>query len=508
MSFASYAQFCRYCEGDKCLPALKLEGANRDDVSSRKRRERALIADPLDEQLPEAHPHSAQKLCQMSAVDGVLCLQSSGMSMACSGSQPFCVGASPPKRGGHRQALPAVSPPTSMDTCTPQPDTYLPASAAAANLLPTLQMQSYLHDQADTQQAHIGMPRQDSFCNESPSHYLNTLWRQGLHWLADSQKNAQKILVEYEAGHHAVQPGGLTTQHVQHHNEPPMHQEPPLPARDPVCNRGDSMTNSYGQDRNLHAGTDRTAAQAAFARAPLHLPESPDNVVDDADDFDLQSALATSLAQFEMDMLRTMAESLPVKRQNGSGHVWQNEKDPTVIEGQQSSSTAEEVQKLQKASDSNGSHGTPGAQPTSPHTSCALRKRDAGLIDDLNDLSLEEVESLGLDKPIDDSRLTAEVVHRLKALRLERLAAPGGNHGSTLPESDTFKEEADSLMDYWYDSEYAPYEYDQESESECEKATDEVPHAEIEIAMGDWVNVVADMAEAPNGNASRPCIIA
>ena len=106
-----------------------------------------------------------------------------------------------------------------------------------------------------------------------------------------------------------------------------------------------------------------------------------------------------------------------------------DEKDPTVIEGQAPSSTAEEVQKLQKVSDpdSNDSHDTRGAQPTSPHTSCDLKKRDAGLIDALNDLSLEELKSFGLDKPFDDSKLTAEVMHRLKALRLERLAALGGN---------------------------------------------------------------------------------
>ena len=81
-----------------------------------------------------------------------------------------------------------------------------------------------------------------------------------------------------------------------------------------------------------------------------------------------------------------------------------------------------------------------------------------------------------------------------------------GDHGSTLPESGVCKEE-DMLMDYWYDSEDAPYESDPESESECEQATDEVPHGEVEIAMGDWVDVVADVAEAPNGNASKPCII-
>ena len=111
---------------------------------------------------------------------------------------------------------------------------------------------------------------------------------------------------------------------------------------------------------------------------------------------------------------------------NGGGAA--DEKDPTVIKGQEPSSTAEEVQKLQKASDpdSNDSYETPGAQPTSPHTSCDPQMRDAGLIDALNDLSLEELKSFGLDKPFDDSKLTAEVVHRLKALRLERQAAPGG----------------------------------------------------------------------------------
>jgi len=106
-----------------------------------------------------------------------------------------------------------------------------------------------------------------------------------------------------------------------------------------------------------------------------------------------------------------------------------DEKDPTVIEGQESSSTIEEVQKLQKVSnlDSDDSHDILGAQPTSPHISCDLKKRDVGLIDALNDLSLEELKSFGLDKPFDDSKLTAEVMHRLKALRLERLAALGGN---------------------------------------------------------------------------------
>jgi len=57
-------------------------GTNREGISSRKRREHALIAEPLDEELPGAHPNSAQKLRQTSAVDGVLCLQSSGMPMA------------------------------------------------------------------------------------------------------------------------------------------------------------------------------------------------------------------------------------------------------------------------------------------------------------------------------------------------------------------------------------------------------------------------------------------
>lgn len=593
-------------------------GANRDGILSRKRREHAVIADPLDEQLPETRPNSVQKLRQTSAVNGVLCLQSSGMPMASSGFQPFCVGASPPSRAGPRHALPAVPPPTSMDTHIPQPETYAPAatppaSAGAANLLPTLQMQNFLPDQAGRQQAHMGLHRQDSFCNESPSHYLTTVWRQGLQWLADSQANAQKILLEYEAGY-AVQPSTLATQHVQDLNNASMHQKPPTPpqhssstlaqvpigpappgvfshtptvakgaqhwatnpfhsedqmhsthpqqghmlssaqtwsapaaaalesweeavaadlvlepqpncnglqaqknsnstswqAGDPICNRGDSMTNSYGQDSNLHTSTDLVAAQAAYARVPMHLPESTHNVVNDDADFDLQTALAMSLAQFETeDILRTTAECLPVKRQNGGGHVWQNEKDPTVIEGQEPSSTAEEVQKLQKASDpdSNDSYETPGAQPTSPHTSCDPQMRDAGLIDALNDLSLEELKSFGLDKPFDDSKLTAEVVHRLKALRLERQAAPGGNHGSTLPESGVCKEPEDGLMDYWYDSEDAPYEYASEIESECEQATNEVSHEEVEIASGDWVDVVSEVAEAPNGNASKPCIM-
>ena len=111
---------------------------------------------------------------------------------------------------------------------------------------------------------------------------------------------------------------------------------------------------------------------------------------------------------------------------NGVGAA--DEKDPTVIKAQEPSSTAEEVQKLQKVSDldSNVSHDTPGAQPTSPHPSCDLKKRDARLIDALNGLSLEELKSFGLDKPFDDSKLTAEIVHRLKALRLEKLAAHGG----------------------------------------------------------------------------------
>ena len=60
-------------------------GANREGVSSRKRREHALIADPLDGELPEAHPKSAQKLRQTGAVGGVLCLQTSGMPLASSG---------------------------------------------------------------------------------------------------------------------------------------------------------------------------------------------------------------------------------------------------------------------------------------------------------------------------------------------------------------------------------------------------------------------------------------
>ena len=96
-------------------------------------------------------------------------------------------------------------------------------------------------------------------------------------------------------------------------------------ASDPTCNRGASMTNGYGQASDLHTGTDLLAAQAAHARPPLQLPKSTDNVVNDDDDFDLQSALAMSLAHFEVeDTLRTTAESLPVKRQNGGGHVWQS----------------------------------------------------------------------------------------------------------------------------------------------------------------------------------------
>ena len=207
-----------------------------------------------------------------------------------------------------------------------------------------------------------------------------------------------------------------------------------------------------------------------------------------------------------------------------------------MIEGQPIR-TAEEVQKLQKApdTDQNDSHDTSGAQPTSPHASCNLKKRDAGLVDALNQLSLEELQLFGLDKPFDESKLTTEIVDRLKALRLEKLAAPSGkqlastgcssihlkalsalklkghvayagDHGSTLPESGVCKKE-ESLMDYWYDSEDAASVYDQESESECEQATDEVPRGEVEIAMDDWVDVVADVAEAPNGNASKPCII-
>ncbi|KAL0043302.1 hypothetical protein WJX79_001017 [Trebouxia sp. C0005] len=359
-------------------------GANREGVSSRKRREHALIADPLDGELPEAHPKSAQKLRQTGAVGGVLCLQTSGMPLASSGFQPFCVGASPP----------------------------------------------------------------------------------------NSQENVQKFLVDYEAGQHAVQPGHPFTQHVEDLNTAPMpHELPPLPqhasptlaqAGDSICNRGDSMTNSYGQDSTLPTDLDLVAAQAAYARVPLHLPESTDHVVDD-DDFDLQSALAMSLAQFEVeDTLRTTAESLPVKRQSGGGHVWQNERDPTVIEGQPIR-TAEEVQKLQKApdTDQNDSHDTSGAQPTSPHASCNLKKRDAGLVDALNQLSLEELQLFGLDKPFDESKLTTEIVDRLKALRLEKLAAPSGDHGSTLPESGVCKKE-ESLMDYWYDSEDAASVYDQE----------------------------------------------
>jgi hypothetical protein len=324
-----------------------------------------------------------------------------------------------------------------MDLQIPHPDTYAPtaappaSAAAAANLL---------HDQAGRQQANIGMHRQDGFCDESRSQHINTLWRQGLQWLADSQENAQKILVEYEAGHHAVQPRAPNAQHVQDLNGAPLHHEPPLPslhssptvaqvpichapseafshtpmvakgtqhwdkdfsyaegqtlsthpqqghmlssaqtwsapaaaahkpweeaasadlisetqpncnglqaqkhsnstswqAGDPVCNRGDSTTNSYGQNSSdLHTRIDLAAAQplVAYAQSPLHLPGSTnsdvdnvvDNVVDDDNDFDLQRALAMSLAQFEMeDMLRTTAESLPVKRQNGGGHVWQS----------------------------------------------------------------------------------------------------------------------------------------------------------------------------------------
>ena len=86
--------------------------------------------------------------------------------------------------------------------------------------------------------------------------------------------------------------------------------------------------------------------------------------------------------------------------------------------------------------------------------------------------------------------------------------AHAGDHGSTLPESGTCKKEQDNLMDYWYDSEDdAPYEDDQESESECEQATVEVSDGEDEIGMGDWVDVVADVAQAPNGNASKTCTI-
>ncbi len=354
------------------------------------------------------------------------------------GFQPFCVGASPPSSVGHRQALPAVPPPTNMDTHVPQPATYVPQpatyaptatppppAAAAANLLPTLQMQDFLQDHVHAgrpstlvDQAQMGLHRQDSFCNEFPSHHLNSLWRQGLQWLADSQEHAQKILLDYEADHHAVQPRAPTAQHVQDLNTAPMHHEllhPPqhsspavaqvsichaLPgvlshtptvdeeaqhwatdlsysedqmhstrsqhspmlssaqtwsasaaaalksweeagaadlvsemqptsiswqASDPTCNRGASMTNGYGQASDLHTGTDLLAAQAAHARPPLQLPKSTDNVVNDDDDFDLQSALAMSLAHFEVeDTLRTTAESLPVKRQNGGGHVWQS----------------------------------------------------------------------------------------------------------------------------------------------------------------------------------------
>jgi len=82
-----------------------------------------------------------------------------------------------------------------------------------------------------------------------------------------------------------------------------------------------------------------------------------------------------------------------------------------------------------------------------------------------------------------------------------------GDDGSTLPESGACKQEEDRLMDYWYDSEDAPYEDDQESESECEQATVEVSDGEEEIGMGDWVDVVADVAQAPNGNASKTCTI-
>ncbi len=63
------------------------------------------------------------------------------------------------------------------------------------------------------------------------------------------------------------------------------------------------------------------------------------------------------------------------------------------------------------------------------------------------------------------------------------------------------------MLNYWYDSEDAPYSCDQESESECQQATDEDPHGQAEIGMDDWVDVVADVAEAPNGNASKPCTI-
>ena len=349
------------------------------------------------------------------------------------GFEPFCVGASPPSRAGHRQALPAVPPPTdySINTHIPQADTYAPtatpptSAAAAANLLPTRQMQDFLQDQSGRQQAHMGLHRQDSFRNEPPSHHLNSLWRQGLQWLAHSQEHAQKVLVDYEAGHHAVQPRAPSTQHVQDLNTAPMHHELPLPpqhssptlaqvpichaspgvlqhtpmgaeeeaqhwgtnllhsedqmhstrsqhrpmlssaqtwsasaaaalksweeggaadlvsemqptsipwqAGDPICHRGASMTNSYGQGGDLHRDLD-LVAQAAHAWAPLQLLKSPDNVVDDDADFDLQSALAMSLAQSEVeDMLRTTAESLPVKRQNGGGHVWQSKHSCCVL---------------------------------------------------------------------------------------------------------------------------------------------------------------------------------
>ena len=340
------------------------------------------------------------------------------------GFQPFCVGASPPSRAGHRQALPAVPPPTdySMDTHIPQADTYAPtatpptSAAAAANLSPNLQMQNFMQDHAGRQQAQMGLHRQDN-CNASPSRHLSTLWWQGLQWLADSQQYAQKIVVDYEAGQHAVQPRAPTGQHVQDLNTAPMHHEllhPPQhsspavaqvsichappgmlshtptvdeeaqhwatdlsysedhmhstrsqhgpmlssaqtwsasaaaalksweeagaadlvsemqptsiswQASDPICNRGASMTNGYGQDSDLH--TALVAAKAVHERIPLHLPKSTKLYNDDDDDDgDLQSALAMSLAQFEVeDMLRTTAESLPVKRQNGGGHVWQS----------------------------------------------------------------------------------------------------------------------------------------------------------------------------------------
>jgi len=53
-------------------------------------------------------------------------------------------------------------------------------------------------------------------------------------------------------------------------------------------------------------------------------------------------------------------------------------------------------------------------------------------------LSLAELKSFGLDKPFDDSKLTVEVVHRLKALRLERLAASGGKELASIGFSSVY----------------------------------------------------------------------